>query len=94
VAFLGQLVRDLERENPLVTRSRSSRIVLKWSITSAWLMMSSSLRPCHSNSATWLNGSRRAPNFDAVRPDPLGHRPHLPVVFGHQDDDPVGLASR
>ena len=32
------------------------------------------------------------PELAPRAPHPLGHRPHLAVVLGEQDDDPVGLA--
>ena len=59
-------------------RSRSSRTVRKVSMTSTWLTVSRSPRPCQPSSATWLRGSSREPNFDVVRRTPLATARTLP----------------
>ena len=80
------------REQARVTRSRSSRTARKLSTTSAWFTTSRSPRPCQSSRATWLSGSRRAPNLLAVRRTPLATARTLPCCSVSSDDDPVGLA--
>ena len=47
-------------------------------MTSTWLMVSRSPRPCQPSRATWLSGSRRDPNLEVVRRTPLATARTLP----------------
>ena len=47
-------------------------------MTSTWLMVSRSPRPCQPSRATWLSGSRREPNLEVVRRTPLATARTLP----------------
>ena len=47
-------------------------------MTSTWLMMSRSPRPCQPSRATWLSGSSREPNLEVVRRTPLATARTLP----------------
>ena len=92
VALLGQLVGHLEQRQPLGHPVEVLAHVRKVSMTSAWLTMSRSLRPCHEQEGHV--GERLEPGPELARgpPHALGHRPHLAVPLGQEHDDAVGLA--
>ena len=79
VALLAHLVDHLEHGQGRPTSGRGPRgPARKVSMTSTWLMVSRSPRPCQPSRATWLSGSSRDPNFDVVRRTPLATARTLP----------------